>query len=207
MFFQRTDVFIHTVKDFLLSEFLAPRDKVYGVFESYAEGGKGLGDVSDGLVGYIWHGWYKDGSFYLQREGQAAQKIFDVDLSDNNKVFWFDFCFDQGMNPFIIYGKGNSTGNKFFRYYVNSESSLVEEVEFPAYVAFPRCMFDTRDIVLVPQADVIIAYMDKRTKGRMCYALQRERFLQDHEVSIDPTKSMVWRVGHDKIGRVIFHWR
>lgn len=56
---------------------------------------------------------------------------------------------------------------------------------------------------LTSTSDVILVYT---YEGKLCYARQRDKFLQEFVIDNDPTKSLVWRVGTTKDGRFGIQW-
>ena len=194
MFYQPDSSIFSIVKT--LREFHPPYDQHHGLLTSYTKAGVAFNDMSEGLYKYIWRARYVNNKFLIRRMDTDEE----IEWFEREGVWQMDFCFDQANNPFFCY----MVGKKPYIYYIDEVTSIVTEKELPEYMWSPKCMLDCREIINIPDSDVVIGYMHG---NKLCYALQRERFLQEHIITEDPTKTMLWRIGWNRVGRICFQWR
>lgn len=177
--------------------FVEPKRRHHNMRVAYAEGGEVIADATKGLTGYTWKAYADINSrVYVGRE-DSGNPVYIFQGDDITQV---DLTFDQNMRPFIAYvDKGRAN-----YYHFSRATSSYARVPLPIGWTFPRCELDMRDTKDIPNSDIILGYI---RGDKLCFGIQRERYLTERVVATDPKKSMLWRVGKTVDGRFAFQWR
>lgn len=177
-----------------LNSFEYPRNKHYPMTEAWALGSAELQNAQIETNTHSWHGYIKNGWFTLKREDlDEEHQILELD-----GITQLDFTFDQAMRPVVVWVKDDKSF--IYRYVDNSYSTTELSDKFKS----PRVELDDKLKENASTSDVILVYT---YEGKLCYARQRDKFLQEFVIGNDPTKSLVWRVGTTKDGRFGIQWR
>lgn len=177
-----------------LNSFEYPRNKYYPMTEAWSLGSAELQNAQIETNTHSWHGYIKNGWFALKREDlNEEHQIIELD-----NVTQLDFTFDQAMRPVVVWVKNDKS---FMYRYVDTSYSTIE---LPSKYKTPRVELDNKLKENSSTSDVILVYT---YEGKLCYARQRDKFLQEFVIGNDPTKSLVWRVGTTKDGRFGIQWR
>lgn len=177
------------------SVFLAPRDRHYPMTVAWSKGSQAINDVSTDLNTHDWTGYIKDGAVYVRRADlEEEHKLFDWD----KEITQLDFCFDQNMRPTVVFV---SEMKSYMYAFAMNDFSVIE---LDATIKSPRIALDNYLLSDIPQSDIILGYT---YDGKLCYRVQRERYLKEYHVATDAKKSLLWRIGLMKDGRFGFQWR
>lgn len=177
-----------------LAEFLPPRNRHYPMDIAYCEAGPTMTKAGDGMLGYVWKAFLRGNEVCVKREDLDEIHI----ITTQPNITQLDITFDQTMRPFLCYVKDDLP----YYYHFNKDDNSFYEVALDPTVTFPRCALDMP--YDIPNSDIYIGY---HYNGKLCYRIQRERFLKAYELAENPTKSMVWRIGRTKDGRFGYQWR
>lgn len=167
----------------VLADYLAPDDERVGALEDFEDGGVAIQDVSEGLSGYRWRGWFDAGAVYLQRDGESA-----VLVDSPTDVVEFAFCFDQSMRPVTAYQ--TATGNILLRYY-DTFALTFAAVDFGAGRTPRLCLDDKRPSQSLA-SDVIFAYA---RDGGVYWRMQRDRYLTEYAAFVGSGSPRLKNVG------------
>lgn len=178
------------------TEFLYPRSINYPLTESWDNGGKDLGDLSEDLTDYVWKAWTDGKKVYLQRVGLD---VIHIVLEDED-ITEIDVTFDQNMRPCVAYYSNDVS--KLFWY----DTSLGKAVttSFSKDILRPRVSLDDKRRFNVSNSDILFFY--QRDKY-LCYRLQRERFTIEHVIFEDTKYRFLWKIGMGTNRRFLIHWR
>ena len=178
------------------TEFLYPRSINYPLTESWDNGGKDLGDLSEELTDYVWKAWTDGKKVYLQRVGLD---VIHTVLEDED-ITEIDVTFDQNMRPCVAYYSNDVS--KLFWY----DTSLGKAVttSFSKDILRPRVSLDDKRRFNVSNSDILFFY--QRDKY-LCYRLQRERFTIEHVIFEDTKYRFLWKIGMGTKRRFLIHWR
>lgn len=179
-------------------DFLPPRAYHYGMLEAYSDGGPTISKVEDGLTGYVWHTYLDRDKVYIQREDLPESQ--PMLLITHKGITQIDVTFDQTMRPFLVFVADGGANYLHF----NAITNAYDVVKLPDTVISPRCELDYRKVQDIPRSDIILGYTNA---GKLCYRLQRERFLKEHKIAEDPKKTLLWRIGRLTDGRFGYLWR
>ena len=184
-------------KDFYFSElhsFAYPKNLHHSNVESYTLGGATIGESKTDLNTHTWYG-YLDGK---------AIKIKRVDLNDEHTILEaeniteLDFTFDQNMRPVVTYVSNNKP--YIYIYDANKFTSIALDERFK----YPKVELDNKILKSLPSSDVILGYT---YEGKLCYRMQRDRFLIEYVVGQNKLKTILQKIGITTDGRFAFQWR
>lgn len=179
-----------------VSEFPYPKSKIYGIRESWDNGGVAIGDTSEELTKYAWQATTDGSNIYVQREG-TDNKILVHQDTDINMI---DLTFDQNMRPCICYTANHIV--KLFWYDAEAEKQVV--TTYPNDYRYPKVSLDDKRRFNISNSDIIFMYQ----KGDSLYfRLQRDRYLIERLLLEDTKHRMLWRIGMGKSYRFLVQWR
>lgn len=156
-------------------------------------GGVAVNDGSQGLSGWVWAvNVEPDGAVKLWREGEAATTVLvQTDIVD------IALAFDQNMQPVLAW---ESTTGELFLYWFNPVIQSFVTDSF-GLGRNPRLAMDDKRIRSLGTSDVIFAYI---SEGKLCYRMQRDRFVTEYIVATDITDS---RLKLQRIGLVNYRFQ
>lgn len=156
-------------------------------------GGVAINDGSQGLNNWVWTvNVEPDGTVKLWREGEAATTVLvQTDIAD------IALAFDQNMQPVLAW---ESTTGELFLYWFNPiiQSFVTDSFGLGRN---PRLAMDDKRIRSLGTSDVIFAYI---SEGKLCYRMQRDRFVAEYIVATDITDS---RLKLQRIGLVNYRFQ
>lgn len=178
------------------NEFAAPKDKHYSMQEGWSLGSAVLNTT--GPRTYYWRAFIEGNKVKVQREdSSSSQDVYAI--PNGSKIQQLDLTFDANMQTFLAI----VMDSKPYYYGFDANANTYAMKSLDPDITYPRCDYDNNPDI--SKADVILGYM--RPGGKLYYTLQRERFLTERLVKTDPQKSMLWRCGLSKDGRLAFQWR
>lgn len=144
--------------------YLPPDDLVITPLVDYEDGGVGIQDASQGLMGYTWRCWLDNQlDIKLQRVGLPAITLFQ-----QTDVTELALAFDQNMRWAVAY---IHEGILKLRWYDTTASGYVTTVF--AASKNPKLALDDKRVRQSSNSDIIMAYI---RDNNLCYRQQRERF-------------------------------
>lgn len=181
----------------LLSPRQQPRSAADRNVQPFSIGGAGFRDTTQGLKSQVWTGTYDGLNVVLTPQVGSPVTIVFADL------IWFDFCFDQSMNPVVAYA--DKFGGVFF-YWFDTTIGNFRTTTLPFGTdPWPFCQFDDPRPEEAQSSDVVICY----TRGTHLYFLaQRDRFGIEYDlgaISVDPPKVLV-AAGMSTVNRFQFEF-
>lgn len=156
-------------------------------------GGVAINDGSQGLNNWVWTvNVEPDGTVKLWREGEAATTVLvQTDIAD------IALAFDQNMQPVLAW---ESTTGELFLYWFNPVIQSFVTDSF-GLGRNPRLAMDDKRTLSLGTSDVIFAYI---SEGKLCYRMQRDRFVTEYIVATDITDS---RLKLQRIGLVNYRFQ
>lgn len=156
-------------------------------------GGVAINDGSQGLNNWVWTvNVEPDGAVKLWREGEAATTVLvQTDIAD------IALAFDQNMQPVLAW---ESTTGELFLYWFNPVIQSFVTDSF-GLGRNPRLAMDDKRTLSLGTSDVIFAYI---SEGKLCYRMQRDRFVTEYIVATDITDS---RLKLQRIGLVNYRFQ
>lgn len=156
-------------------------------------GGVAINNGSQGLSNWVWTvNVEPDGAVKLWREGEAATTVLvQTDIAD------IALAFDQNMQPVLAW---ESTTGELFLYWFNPVIQSFVTDSF-GLGRNPRLAMDDKRIRSLGTSDVIFAYI---SEGKLCYRMQRDRFVTEYIVATDITDS---RLKLQRIGLVNYRFQ
>ena len=156
-------------------------------------GGVAINDGSQGLNNWVWTvNVEPDGAVKLWREGEAATTVLvQTDIAD------IALAFDQNMQPVLAW---ESITGELFLYWFNPVIQSFVTDSF-GLGRNPRLAMDDKRIRSLGTSDVIFAYI---SEGKLCYRMQRDRFVAEYIVATDITDS---RLKLQRIGLVNYRFQ
>lgn len=143
-----------------------PRSAADQALSPLSIGGAGFRDTTQGLASQIWTGSYVGSNVVLTPAVGAPFIAFSL-----ANVIWFDFAFDQSMNPVVAYATVDLT--VAFRWFDSTISSFTTTVLPFGTDPWPFTQLDDARPAESNSSDVIITY----TRGAHLYFLaQRDRY-------------------------------
>lgn len=176
--------------------FIPPKDRYYPMTIAYSIGGVELFGTRGGITGYVWVAEVIGGKVLVRREDLSL----GFEISARDGITQLDLAMDQNMHPvltYVAYGKS-------YIYHFDGQTNSFAELPLSDTVTTPRVALDKIFISDIPQSDVVLGYTNN---GKLCYRLQRERYLVEHEIATDSKKTMLWRMGRTIDNRLGFEWR
>lgn len=140
-------------------------------------GGNGYRDTSTGLDSQVWSGGYSASQLVLAPTVGTPVTV----LSGISNIIWFDFCFDQTMNPVLTYSLIDGTS---YIYWYNHTTSAFVTTALPAGTD-PNvfCQFDDPRPAKSATSDVIVAY----TRAAVLYfRASSESYAVEHSLGSTP---------------------
>lgn len=160
-----------------------------------AIGGAGLNDTTQGLASQIWTGSY-DGASCILTPGTGVP--ITVALT---AVQWFDFCFDQSMNPVIAYA--DVFGQSHFRWFDSTISGYrVTDLPFNCD-PWPYCALDDSRMAQSSTSDVVVLYT---RSGGLYFIAQRDRFGVEYSLGSVPSPKVLTQAGMNNVNRFQFQF-
>lgn len=183
----------------LPSAFLSPRNFMRSAgdraLQPLAIGGAGLADTSQGIASQVWTGSFDGANCVLTPQSGTP---ISVALAG---VVWFDFCFDQSMNPVIAYG--DQFGLSHFRWFDSTVPGFVV-TDLPTDTdPWPYCVFDDTRPAQSSTSDVIVAYT---RSGGLYFLAQRDRFGVEYHLGSVPSPKVLTQVGMSITDRFQFQF-
>lgn len=176
--------------------FAPPRDRHHSMVVAYCRGGATLGSTQGDITSHEWRVAVESGMVKLQRmDGGHSETLFP-----STGLLHLDLAFDQNNRPMVTYTRKNGSGY----YHYDTVTSAYGLVPLPAEVRFPCVFLDFTEQVNAPRSDIIMAHS---VNGKLYHRLQRTRYLTAVEIADAPAKSIVWRAGRLKDGRIAYQWR
>lgn len=156
-------------------------------------GGVAINDGSQGLNNWVWTvNVEPDGAVKLWREGEVATTVLvQTDIAD------IALAFDQNMQPVLAW---ESITGELFLYWFNPVIQSFVTDSF-GLGRNPRLAMDDKRIRSLGTSDVIFAYI---SEGKLCYRMQRDRFVAEYIVATDITDS---RLKLQRIGLVNYRFQ
>lgn len=149
----------------LRAAFLVPQNDPAEPLLSYASGGAGIGDASEGLTYQTWRTAYEDGVVYAVEEGGTRHPLFE-----RPGVTELSLCFYQSMAPFVAFTDGE--GSSFW--WLNTSTGTHE---FFPYLEGPvdgiKCTLDDPRPLSSSTSDIIVSYVRNRN---LYFRQQRDNF-------------------------------
>lgn len=181
----------------LLTPRATPRSAADGALSPMSIGGAGFRDTSLGLKSQVWTGSYDGANIVLT---PATGFAITIAISS---VIWFDFTFDQSMNPVVAYA--DLFGGVAFRWFDTTTNNFaITSLPFGTD-PWPFCQLDDPRPEEIQVNDVIVTY----TRGSHLYFLaQRDRFGIEYDlgaISVDPPKVLI-AVGMSTVNRIQFEF-
>lgn len=156
-------------------------------------GGVAINDGSQGLSNWVWTvNVEPDGAVKLWKEGEVATTILvQPDIVD------IALAFDQNMQPVLAWE--SDTGGLFLYWFNPVLQNFVTD-SF-GLGRNPRLAMDDKRTLSLGTSDVIFAYI---SGGKLCYRMQRDRFLTEYIVATDVTDN---RLKLQRIGLVNYRFQ
>lgn len=172
----------------LPAAFLAPRNFIRsagdGALAPAALGGAGFRDTSQGLASQAWVGSYDGTNCVLTPQTGAPITVAIT------AVAWFDFCFDQSMNPIIAYA--DVFGLSHFRWFDSTINNFtVTDLPFGTD-PWPYCALDDSRPAEASSSDVIVTYT---RAGGLYFLAQRDRFGVEYSLGAVPPPKVLTQAG------------
>lgn len=183
----------HIIADgFSISDFLYPRNKEYGIKESYEQGGIELYNPKYGLQDYIWKAWIENDTVFIKRDDldNAVEFLKDKNISE------IDLTFDQNMNPCLAYVADNIPK----LYFYDTAKAVYVTMTFKD-IKNPKISLDDKRDFNISQSNIVFAYM---RDNNLYIRLQRDRFGVEYLLkSFDDDKTL-YRIGMGVNNRFLF---
>lgn len=176
---------------------MSPKDKTQNLKESWDVGGNALMDSTRGLFYQNWQIKTDGQKIYIKAENEKQW----LEVLSDVKITEVDLTFDQNMRAHISYVSNGISKFYYFNFYTNN---FITE-EFPN-IRNPRISLDDkrRDLGSA-NSDIIFAYIRNDT-NELCYRVQRERYLTEHNTDIFVDKNdILWRIGMGKNNAFLFY--
>lgn len=158
-------------------------------------GGAGLNDTSQGLSSQVWAGSY-DGAFCVLTPTVGTPITVGV-----SGAVWFDFCFDQSMNPVIAYA--DAFGQSHFRWFDSTISGFrVTDLPFGCD-PWPYCALDDSRAAASSSSDVVVVYT---RAGGLYFIAQRDRFGIEYSLGAVPPPKVLTQAGMNNVNRFQFQF-
>ena len=184
-------------KDFYFSElhkFAYPKNLYHTFLESYCLGGSTLFEVKTNLDTHTWYGYLKSDGIYIKRlDVDTEYKIVEAP-----NISQLDITFDQSMRPVIVYVSNEKP------YIYMYDSKQFTTVPLDERIKYPKIELDNKLLSEISGSDIILGYT---YEGKLCYRMQRDRFLKEYIIGNNPSKTIVQKMGITKDGRFGFQWR
>ena len=155
----------------------------------YERGGIAVGDGTQGINGWTWTSQYEPltGDVRLLNIETGISYLVFTLLG----IFVLDFAFDSNMRPVVVYELED--GSAYYRWFDPTINNYTTTT-LPAGTLTPRCCHDDKRSIGQSQnySDVLIFYvLDNKVYNR----IQRERYLQSHQVATLTPGATLKRVG------------
>lgn len=179
--------------------FLSPRAFMRSAGDQALEpmsiGGAGFRDTTLGLASQVWTGSY-DGANCVLTPQTGAPISVAISLA-----VWFDFCFDQSMNPVIAWA--DNIGVSHFRWFDSTINNFTI-TDLPSDVdPWPYCVLDDSRPTQSSNSDVIIAYT---RSGGLYFLAQRDRFGIEYHLGSVPVPKVLTQAGMSAGNRFQFQF-
>lgn len=184
----------------LSGSFLSPRGSIRsaadGNLVSRSIGGVGINDTTQGLASQIWTGSFNGASINLVPASGSpyASPTFGA-------VVWFDFCFDQSMNPVIAFAL--SDGSAAFYWFDSTVPGFVITALPAGTDPWPYCAMDDTRASQVQSSDVIVSFTNA---GELYFLAQRDRFGVQYHLGHVGTTQVLTQAGMNNVGRFQFQF-
>lgn len=176
---------------------MSPKDKSQNLKESFESGGISLENSTRGLFYQNWHAKTDGQKIYIKAENEKQW----LEVLSDTKITEVDLTFDQNMRPHLTYVSNGVAKFYYHNFYANK--FIIES--YPD-IKNPRISLDDkrRDIGS-SSSDIIFAYIKKET-NELCYRVQRERYLTEHNTNIFVKENdILWRIGMGKNNAFLFY--
>lgn len=159
-------------------------------------GGAGLNDVSQGLASQLWAGSYDGVNTIMTPDATGLPITVAVSFA-----VWFDFCFDQSMNPVIAYAQEDGTSH--FRWF-DSTIPGYRVTDLPVGTdPWPYCSLDDSRPLESASSDVIVSYTNS---GNLYFLQQRDRFGVTYNLGAQPAGAVLVQAGMSNVNRFQFEF-
>lgn len=159
-------------------------------------GGAGLNDLSQGLASQLWTGSYDGVHAIMTPELTGSAITVAVSFA-----VWFDFCFDQSMNPVIAYAQLDGTAH--FRWF-DSTIPGYRVTDLPAGTdPWPYCALDDTRPLESASSDVVVGYTKT---GTLYFLAQRDRFGVTYTLGAVPASTVLVQAGMSNVNRFQFEF-
>lgn len=161
-----------------------------------AIGGAALNNLTQGLAFQPWAGSYDGANVILTPELSGGAITVAIDF-----VAWFDFCFDQSMNPVIAYAQEDGTTH--FRWF-DSTIPGYRVTDLPAGTdPWPYCSLDDSRPLEIAASDVVVSYTNV---GTLYFLAQRDRFGTVYTLGAVPAGTVMVQAGMSNVNRYQFEF-
>lgn len=179
--------------------FLSPRGTIRSATDQptapLSIGGAGFRDTSQGLNSQVWTGSFDGDNVILTPQSGAA---IAVEVGD---CVWFDFCFDQSMNPVVAWA--SSFGTSFFRWFDSTVNNFTITTLPGDTDPWPYCQLDDPRPSQSSASDVIIAYT---RSSHLRFLAQRDRYGVEYDMGAVPAPKVLTQVGMSTVNRFQFQF-
>lgn len=176
-----------------LEDLNAPRDRKYPNTRSFCTGGVGVGDTSEGILGYTWQAWTDGAAVYLQRidQGRPQTILTDKGITD------VSVAFDRQMNLVIAYQAGVES-----KLWVGRNGSATGSVVLAIKGGkTPKVALDDNRYATAGTSDVVFAYINN---SKLYCRYQREKYQVEHQLMRLDETTTLYQMGMGKDNRFLF---
>lgn len=186
----------------LPSTFLPPRQVLRSASDAniapQSIGGAGFRDTSQGLNSQVWIGSYSGSNVILTPAVGAPL----VPIAGMTGIIWFDFTFDQSMNPVVAYAKADLTV-QFLWFDTLISANRTTALPFGTD-PWPFCQLDDSRSSEISTGDVVVTYT---RAGHLYFLAQRDRYGVEYDLgAVVPVGKVMVGAGMNHINRFQFEF-
>jgi len=176
----------------VVADYLSPDDSVTGPLGDHEQGGKAIGDVSEGLSYQKWTASYHNSDVIITPATFGSPVI----LFNKPDIIELGIAFDQLMNPFVAYTIGSVVWYWWFDPTVPGQVHS----QLPAGASSPRCCMDDKRVSQVGVSDIIFAYI---RSSNLYFRQQRDRYTVEY-LFASTVVGTLETIGMNKFNRLQF---
>lgn len=176
--------------------FQAPHNRHHSPLVAYSLGAEQVYAPPTDRGTHIWKAYMNGDDLMIEREDNPHP----IKITTKQGITSIGLSFDQNMNPFLLY----VANKRPFYYYFNAATSNYEEVPLPVGWKHPCICMDYTQQHRTAMSDIILGFVQG---ADLCFAIQRERFLQKHVIETNPKKSILYKIARLSNTRFAYQWR